>query len=1018
MAEADRTGVFELRRCEVTDATASALAEALSGGRAEADAPSTAQQRAQGGAGAGAVRKVELCDVLMSARGAHMLMAAICAVRPAEVALGGDLVTLPASTPGEDLHRGNDRRVVQSREGARLLAEMLQSRAQGVRRVSLTQCRLRRLDYELELPHLEALVLDRNPGLAYISEWSLAAGCPNLTSLSMVGTGVRNLWTAVAALRRLPRLTSVSFQSSSSACAWLRWDAREEVSAGAGAGAHEGGSGPVHDAHAQRIAQGLAVMVNDRGEGGNDARDEDMEGQEEHGEAEDNLSPRPSIPASGELHSPHAAARATLVDGGARPDSEAALSDMMSEEGTMSDDDLADVYTDADDDIADTDVASAYFLNPEDLEDDLEEEDGDDLDDAIDDMYAEPLEHMAREHAHNRLARELFAGEHAHEAGGARSAANAASVRMDVTSTGFVVGVAGHGDEDVAGAGGGAALAGVSAANGLSQAQGRATVAAAGVPTPQRGWEGLEHGVLERNLGGDGDDDRRGASPPPAWAGQASQATRRSASSPICCQRYYREFMLVNLPHLQALDGIPISVEERARARAVYARHFEESMDATTCPRGLVGALRARELGRSPAKRSRLLPPHGGAGQGAPARSGTAASSGSALSFSPHGFRGTATGMRRGLAAWPAVSPLKHECHQRPRQFEYNPHRSEWIVYGTLNGEVCVVNHETGNVVGQAQSVGAPHSILGLCWCNTDSSKLIAGTDSGAIQLFDVDKMRPPDCPSGTSRGRQPRGWADGARRPSIYTYDAFEQLTSVHINCTDDYFLASGYSNHVGMYDLRTGKTLQTFKDLHREHINVLKFANHSPTVFATSSFDRDIKMWDLRQPMHKPLYTASSDRGNVMVCFSPDDHFLLSSAVDNEVRQHLASDGRLHTKFNLDATGSMHNYTRSYYMNGSDYVISGSCEENTVHICCARTGRRLRDVTLEGRGMHSSLYVQSLRAHPTADFEFSVLMAYNSVTSKSEIAKVSLLESADVAAPGRPRVAPQTMRVAGLGG
>ena len=87
-------------------------------------------------------------------------------------------------------------------------------------------------------------------------------------------------------------------------------------------------------------------------------------------------------------------------------------------------------------------------------------------------------------------------------------------------------------------------------------------------------------------------------------------------------------------------------------------------------------------------------------------------------------------------------------------------------------------------------------------------------------------------------------------------------------------------------------------------------------------------------------------------------------------------------------------------------------------MHICCARTGRRLRDVTLEGRGMHSSLYVQSLRAHPTADFEFSVLMAYNSVTSKSEIAKVSLLESADVAAPGRPRVAPQTMRVAGLGG
>ena len=30
-------------------------------------------------------------------------------------------------------------------------------------------------------------------------------------------------------------------------------------------------------------------------------------------------------------------------------------------------------------------------------------------------------------------------------------------------------------------------------------------------------------------------------------------------------------------------------------------------------------------------------------------------------------------------------------------------------------------------------------------------------------------------------------------RQPVIYTYEEFEQLTSVHINCTDDLFLASG---------------------------------------------------------------------------------------------------------------------------------------------------------------------------------------------------------------------------------
>ena len=71
----------------------------------------------------------------------------------------------------------------------------------------------------------------------------------------------------------------------------------------------------------------------------------------------------------------------------------------------------------------------------------------------------------------------------------------------------------------------------------------------------------------------------------------------------------------------------------------------------------------------------------------------------------------------------------------------------------------------------------------------------------------------------------------------------------------------------------IHAGKKTQTFKNLHSQHINVLKFANHSPTVFATSSFDRDVKLWDMRQGTSKPIFTRQSDQGCVMVCFSPDD-------------------------------------------------------------------------------------------------------------------------------------------------
>ncbi|KAF9619601.1 hypothetical protein IFM89_007922 [Coptis chinensis] len=112
-------------------------------------------------------------------------------------------------------------------------------------------------------------------------------------------------------------------------------------------------------------------------------------------------------------------------------------------------------------------------------------------------------------------------------------------------------------------------------------------------------------------------------------------------------------------------------------------------------------------------------------------------------------------------------------------------------------------------------------------------------------------------------------------------------------------------------------------------------------------------------------------------------------------QVKQLLAVDGRVHMDFEIASSGSSHNYTRSYYMNGRDYVISGSSDEQVVRICCARTGRRLRDVILESRSSGTSMFVQSLRGDPFRDFHLSVLTAYMRPSSKSQIIKVNLMNS-----------------------
>ncbi|RVW49857.1 LINE-1 reverse transcriptase-like [Vitis vinifera] len=159
-----------------------------------------------------------------------------------------------------------------------------------------------------------------------------------------------------------------------------------------------------------------------------------------------------------------------------------------------------------------------------------------------------------------------------------------------------------------------------------------------------------------------------------------------------------------------------------------------------------------------------------------------------------------------GSSPWPLLHPLSilgndsgGERSFRPRQFEYHPSNSSLMVFGTLDGDVVVVNHESEKI-------------------------LIAGSDNGSLKLYDIQHM----------------------------------SSTVADIYCSaDELFLASGYSKNVALYDINSGRRLQMFTDMHQEHINV--------------------------KPM-QPCYTASSSRGNVMACFSPDDHYLLVSAVDNE--------------------------------------------------------------------------------------------------------------------------------------
>lgn len=330
----------------------------------------------------------------------------------------------------------------------------------------------------------------------------------------------------------------------------------------------------------------------------------------------------------------------------------------------------------------------------------------------------------------------------------------------------------------------------------------------------------------------------------------------------------------------------------------------------------------------------------------------------------------------------------------RPRQFEYNHIDSRLLVYGTEQGNLVVLNQDTKTVVGSCTagggaghirpgvSVGSDQnelpaasrteganernrSVLGISWFNKDPNRFIAGGESGSINVYNVDWME------------------SGHRGGCVRACHDFPRLTSIHANCTDEKFLVSGYLRDVGLYDLETGQQIEMMRDCHTSHINVLKFSHRNPNVFVTSSFDRSMKLWDLRERRpgggRRPIFQRCSQTGNVMVCFSPDDEYILVSAVNNEVLQYTARDGRLERSFEIPKSKNSHNYTRSYYMNGRDYIITGSCNENVVRIFNARTGQFFQEVDMDTRRgpRENILYVQSLRANPRQPYSFASLLS-----------------------------------------
>jgi hypothetical protein len=329
------------------------------------------------------------------------------------------------------------------------------------------------------------------------------------------------------------------------------------------------------------------------------------------------------------------------------------------------------------------------------------------------------------------------------------------------------------------------------------------------------------------------------------------------------------------------------------------------------------------------------------------------------------------------------------------RQFEFNHAEQLGNVsaFGTVQGAFVVGDHDAGVPLGAVRSAGVTDRdpVLAICWLRQSSTRVVTGSSRGAIRLVDaapvlgggsvdaaegLDGVAGAALPTPAALCAPPNATPsedmllDLPELPTVRTYPRLKELTCVHVSCDDRHILTSGYRRDVNVVDLETGALTRTLHEPHSQHINISRFACTSPNLFCTSSFDKTIKVWDLRVghgTAERPIFTVLSKRGNVTISFSPDDHFLLTSAVDNEVRLYLAADGRQVLRLAMEETGRADCYTRAYFCDGGRTVVSGASEESLVRLHSATTGEPLATHQLyDGRPSAGTLYVQSLRGHP----------------------------------------------------
>lgn len=174
-------------------------------------------------------------------------------------------------------------------------------------------------------------------------------------------------------------------------------------------------------------------------------------------------------------------------------------------------------------------------------------------------------------------------------------------------------------------------------------------------------------------------------------------------------------------------------------------------------------------------------------------------------------------------------------------------------------GKVSLYDMETQEVVDSYKAGDA--FVLSLD-CSQNGKHLVLGNAHGYVCFLDTEQK---DCSILEYHGKQVRGVR-------------FTSDSSKVISCSDD--------EHINVIDVESKELLLTLTG-HKSNVNSVDTHPTDPNVFVTASYDRTVKLWDLR--VNSAQQSISSHNDNVWTAkFVPGGKLLASGGENGQLFLH----------------------------------------------------------------------------------------------------------------------------------